>query len=705
MKPSVENPGRWRGRTRAARAAGCDWDASAFPSLDLRPVAARTAPLALAALLAVGGPAVRAASPVGREEPPLVIGVEAGPRAEAEIGRALGRVADLRASGSRRPVTIALGPGTVRLTRPIHIGPEQAGPDDAPLVLRARDPGATRVVGSVHLTPERGPLDPALAARLPPEARAHVLAYRLPAAASSRARIMAPHLLNSPSEPLSLEVYDPEGALVPAAWPKDGWATIGAVAPAPAVASFAVDPERVRRWRGEPDLWAQGYWRWGWLAETIPVAGRDADKGLIGLADPPFEGLKAGGRFRVLHALSELDGPGQWWRDEADGLLLAWPRRPDPALDVAVVDDLLAVEGASHLRIEDLAFEESRGDLVTVKGGADVVLSGGRLAWSGRDGAVFLGARDAGVEGVAMSDIGGTAVVLNGGDRAALAPGGLFLRRSRIARWARLRLTQSPAVSIGGVGADVSDNVLHDAVDSAIVIHGNDHRVLHNEIFRVLAGGTDAGAVYAGRDWTARGTLVAENFIHDIKASPGDEVKGVYLDDMTSGFTVRRNLFLRVDQAVFIGGGRDNLVEGNAFVSCAPSIHLDSRGQTWAVDSVRDPESQLRAAYAAMPVTSALWRRRYPGLADILFDEPAVAKRNRLVDNLFVEGGGLSFRDGGRAELQAILGNRGPAGMAQRPGGDLAAIAATARRPSDLDGLVDASGAPAFHLDAVGPRR
>ena len=118
--------------------------------------------------------------------------------------------------------------------------------------------------------------------------------------------------------------------------------------------------------------------------------------GGVVLAAAPFDGLKAGGRFRILHALSELDGPGQWWRDEADGLLLAWPRRADPDLDVAVADDLVEVEGASHLRIEGIAFEESRGDLVTVKGGADVVVDGGHFAWSGRDGIVFTGSLNGG---------------------------------------------------------------------------------------------------------------------------------------------------------------------------------------------------------------------------------------------------------------------------------------------------------------------
>lgn len=81
-------------------------------------------------------------------------------------------------------------------------------------------------------------------------------------------------------------------------------------------------------------------------------------------------------------------------------------------------------------------------------------------------------------------------------------------------------------------------------------------------------------------------------------------MKGVYLDDMASGFTVTGNLFLRVDQPVFLGGGRDNRVEGNVFVASSPAIHVDSRGQTWARDAVTDPQSELRAAYAAMPVES-----------------------------------------------------------------------------------------------------
>ncbi len=109
-------------------------------------------------------------------------------------------------------------------------------------------------------------------------------------------------------------------------------------------------------------------------------------------------------------------------------------------------------------------------------------------------------------------------------------------------------------------------------VRPGIGIHGNEHRIVGNELTHLLMGTTDNGAIYAGRDWTARGTVIAGNFLHDIRADPGFENKGIYLDDEASGFVIRQNLFLRTDQPVFIGGGRDNIVERNLFVSSSPAI-------------------------------------------------------------------------------------------------------------------------------------
>lgn len=99
-------------------------------------------------------------------------------------------------------------------------------------------------------------------------------------------------------------------------------------------------------------------------------------------------------------------------------------------------------------------------------------------------------------------------------------PGGLFLRDSRLTGYARREATQHPAVALDGVGAEVTGNYIHDSPAYAVHIRGNDHRVTGNEIANLLAGATDTGAIYSGRDWTARGGVIADNFLHDIRGGP-----------------------------------------------------------------------------------------------------------------------------------------------------------------------------------------
>ena len=52
---------------------------------------------------------------------------------------------------------------------------------------------------------------------------------------------------------------------------------------------------------------------------------------------------------------------------------------------------------------------------------------------------------------------------------------------------------------------------------------------------------------------------------------------------------MRGNLFERVAESVFIGGGRDNLVEDNKFIDTATAIHLDARGKTWQKEMTNSP--------------------------------------------------------------------------------------------------------------------
>jgi len=195
-------------------------------------------------------------------------------------------------------------------------------------------------------------------------------------------------------------------------------------------------------------------------------------------------------------------------------------------------------------------------------------------------------------------------------------------------RWNRM---YQPAISMSGVGNRASHNLIHDAPHMAISFGGNDHLMEFNEIYNVCYESNDAGAIYSGRDWTMRGTVIRHNYLHHINGFEGRGCVGIYLDDMFCGTTIYGNLFYKVTRAAFIGGGRDCIVENNIFVDCEPALHIDSRAMGWASYHVG---TTMTDRLKEMPYQEPLWVERYPELVNILDDEPAAPRGNIVARNI-----------------------------------------------------------------------
>ena len=187
----------------------------------------------------------------------------------------------------------------------------------------------------------------------------------------------------------------------------------------------------------------------------------------------------------------------------------------------------------------------------------------------------------------------------------------------------------------------------------AIFFSGNDHRIEYNEIYNVCYESNDAGAIYAGRDWTMRGTVVRHNYLHDIQGFEDRGCVGVYLDDMFCGTLMYGNVFYRVTRAAFIGGGRDCTVENNIFVDCVPSVHVDDRAMNWASYHV---DTTMTDRLKDIPYKNDTWAERYPRLVDILEDEPAAPKGNLVIRNISVGGSWDGIRDGAKPYVE-VKGN------------------------------------------------
>ena len=545
---------------------------------------------------------------------------------------ALAKARAERARGPAASIAIELGRGTHRVAAPVQITRADSGTPERPLVVRGAREGGARIIGSAKLTP--APADPAVLDLLPSSARQHVRAFALP----SRLAVLPIDVVRRADwvpKAMPFEIFDAKGALRPARWPNTGFADGRALVETGI--SFDADRSRAARWHQPGELWLAGYMRWDWGYATQPIERVDTVTGRVVLRAPPQYGFRDVPRYAVSHVAGELDEPGEWYRDPARGHLYVWPRPDGGDIEASVAESVLVVDGAAHVTIEGLAFERSAADAVVVRGSRDVIVRNVTVRWTGGRGVVLEGAVASTLRDSVVEDTGEGGVWLVGGDRAHLVGGALAALDNRIERFARLGLASRAGVQLEGIGNRAVGNLITGSVAMAVGFRGNDHLIELNEITGVVTDQSDAGAIYTGRDFTAQGTVIRHNFLHGIKPGRrGFEVKGVYLDDQASGIMIEGNLFLDVDQPVFLGGGRDNLVTRNVFLASEPAVHLDGRGQTWANKDLHIPDSEIMAALRAVPTRSLAWLERYPRLYALMEDNPERPKRNRVLANLFL---------------------------------------------------------------------
>jgi hypothetical protein len=550
-------------------------------------------------------------------------------------------------------VDIDLGPGTYRLTAPLTVtlGPGWRG---TPIALHGSRDARVVISGAKPLQTLEPVRDPAVLARLPAAARSAVRVVDLAKNSVPSPAPFAPIGVALPVQSVPLELFYRDQPLALARWPKQGFATITSTPDGPQGARFTLAGADAAAWRGDAGLRAMGYWARDWADETLAVTAVDPSSGALTLERAPRFGMKTGQRVFIENALSALDAPGQYYVDLHAGRVYVWPPGPagDGELEVSVADSLLRMDNASGVSISDVTFDMSRGDAVTLQGGSDLSLQNVGILNTGAR-ALVSSATNSRFAGLTVARSGAGGVVVNAGERNHLTPGNVVVANSGFDDYARLARAYRPAISLSGVGDRIEGNVIHNGPHAAIIFSGNDHRIIGNKIYDVVQETSDAGAIYTGRDWTARGTVIENNFLHDIGTPERPQAtKGVYLDDQASGITIRRNVFARVNQAVFIGGGRDNIVEQNLFVHCTPAIYIDSRGLSWQRAMVVDPHSTLRAQLSDRHVDTPPYSTRYPSLARLMSDMPGAPKGTVIANNAVVDGEALEIDNGARPYVQ-----------------------------------------------------
>lgn len=553
-------------------------------------------------------------------------------RPVATLGAALAKVRQAGQGG--RGATIHLLPGTYRLPATLELGPEDSGSALAPLVIEGDAKGEVRLTGSraVELSPLAAADYPA---RVPTVARGRLWAASLPVetwpdlpglVATGFGRNLVPH---------GVELLFRREIMTIAGWPDEGYTTILSGPVQGASNRFRIAASgRLVAWKQEPDLWVYGFWNQDWRDSYEHVQALDPVTGLVQVTEPgPIGKIVPGQRVRVINALSELDRPSEWYLDRSARRLYFYPPAlPRPGeVELTLLPVLIRARGARYVIFRGLTFDGTRTTSLSLQNVEGITVARCRFENIG-GGAVDLVGTDSRIENCEVRATGEGGLYLTGGNRATLTPGNLVAFRNHIVgvnRWGRC---YRPGIQLSGVGNTAELNRIENLAHDAILFWGNDHRIVCNNIFRVCLETGDAGAIVSGRDWSARGTQIEGNLIADVGGGLPQATAGIYLDDQLSGIVVRNNLIQRVRIGVLLGGGRQNLIQGNWFDQCKLPIFMDGRGLTWQKDWVTDSGSPLHRRLAEVPFQGDAFRK-YAGLAQVLSDHPGAPIGNQITSN------------------------------------------------------------------------
>ncbi|MBN2291654.1 MAG: right-handed parallel beta-helix repeat-containing protein [Pirellulales bacterium] len=555
----------------------------------------------------------------------------------ASLIRARDEIRKMKKNGGlpKGGVTVVIRGGTYELDATLLIEAQDCGEKDRPVIYQAAKGEKVRLSGGRDIPTFEKVTDASTLKRLDPTARGKVVSANLKKLGISD--------LGSAGSG-GLRLFFGGKPMTLARWPNEGFVKIIDVltnqpvnvrgTKGDRVGKFVYDGDRAKRWVGEKDGWVHGYWFWDWSDQRHKIESIDTKNKVIAVK-PPYHtyGYRKGQWYYGMNLLVELDSPGEWYIDRETGVLYFWPPEgTDKATaTVPLLGTLVKAEGTSNVAFKDITFEAARGTAVVIRSGNNCTVSNCTLRNLGRMAVSISGGRDCGVENCEAYNLGSGGISLAGGNRKTLDPARHYAVNNCIHDYGQWRRMYSAGIHINGVGNRTANNLIHSAPHIAIIFGGNDHTIELNEIHHVCLESNDAGAIYAGRDWTMRGTVIRNNFMHHVTGFRNHGCVGVYLDDMFSGTEISGNVFYKVTRAAFIGGGRDVTIKNNIFVDCNPALHIDSRALGWAADCAN---TTMKERLATMPYKDALWTKRYPRLVNILDDEPAAPKGNLIENNL-----------------------------------------------------------------------
>jgi autotransporter-associated beta strand protein len=516
-------------------------------------------------------------------------GTLAQPFATVNQALAANRAAGPVAGGA----SIVLAAGRYPLANTIALTRADSGAGaDAPLSIRASTPGTAVISGSKRLSGFTVVTDGSVLARLPAEAQGKVMQCSLADLGITDYGSIQEHPV------VNLSVNGVPQTL--ARWPNSGFVRIGGMVDRGNIDRenpslnrpqiFNYSGTRPTRWTTATDAWIQGYLATNWFYGSVAIGSINPQAGTITTASTytrlsGWPDINSGSPYSVLNLLEEIDEPGEWYLDRTTGMLYWYPA-VDPS--TAVVDfsvfsgSMLTVTDASHVRIEGLVFESSRGSAVELLNASHSLIAGCTIRNVSGVAVRINGGFQNSMIGCDLHDLEHMACHIDGGNGDTLTPGNHLVANCRFRNFGRT--SRSTGLSLNGVGHRIAHCVFEDGPSSAIAFSGFNFLVEYNEFRNACNETDDFGVIYAWGNPTWRGNIWRFNqfshcgggYTQGWLQNRYFGVSGFRFDDAVSGQTVYGNVFNHFDAwgtaASVMGNnsGRDNIYDNN--------LVTDSRG-------------------------------------------------------------------------------------------------------------------------------
>jgi tetratricopeptide (TPR) repeat protein len=541
--------------------------------------------------------------------------------------------------------TVYLRGGTYGVTNTFTLTDIDSGNLGAPVVYRAWRDEKPVFDGGFRVRGLKNVRDAAVLARLPPEARGKVRVADLKAQDHPPFDAQKGYGYGIGNTTLR-ELFEDGQPLQIARWPNAGFVKTGEILDS-TNRVLAFSSERMARWPQAADAMANGFWYHLWAVCAVPVA-LDTAAGTVTLKERPGNyGLKAGNPFYVFNLLEEIDQPGEWYLDRANGLLYVWPTR-HPWFSTLVMSrwdkPFIQADNVQEVVFQGLTFEYGQQHGIVLNACVNTVVAGCVVRRLGGSALIAPQCANLKIYGNLLHTLGHTGMRVGGGNRKQLTSGGIVIENNEVHHFGRCSRTYNPAVLLEGCGARVAHNHFHHAPSSAMRVEGNDHLIEFNDVHDVVQESDDQGGIDMWGNPAYRGVVIRHNRWRDIGGGdfPCGQA-GIRFDDAISGMLVYGNLFERTSNGHFGGvqihGGHHNIIDDNVFVGCRIGVSFSPWGQKrWKDYLARDSVKKLLVddVNTRMPP----YTRRYPEMADL----GRKADINSLWRNTFIGCGETFYR-------------------------------------------------------------